>query len=219
MTDAQQPILDHLKSRELKLKSKIIFLLLVGLPAMFFGPFIMALIYGAVGLSWGFLIPWSWALAASVVIFLPLLFLSEWRTKGSYYTDAIASSFDYEPMASVGFSDIDALIRFVQNPRGEVIGLVEIFLWGPRQVLEAAVNVSRVRLFKGVSRTRAAEILAKLNASDHAEVEQLMKSYDEATKTLAALAYLIWYDWIGVCKDGRRVWLGSDGQSRLRRAG
>ncbi|MGD0460894.1 MAG: hypothetical protein ABSB74_00235 [Tepidisphaeraceae bacterium] len=215
--DPQQRLtLAHFARREAALKAKIVALLTFGIPALFFGPIVLTSMYWAIALLWGFYLHWEWMFFGSVVILVPMLFWTEWHSGGSFYTDAVISSFDAPPMLPLGLTDIDRLVRFMRNPRAETIGLVELFLWGPRQVLEAATQFRRQRLLAAVNRPHAAHVLDILKAVDHANVEELLESESDA-RTFPALAYLISFDWIGVSKDGKRVWVSSDSRNILNR--
>jgi hypothetical protein len=56
--------------------------------------------------------------------------------------------------------------------------------------------------------------LSDLKSVDHVNVQYLLHPGSEAG-TLAAMAYLLAFDWIGVSKDGQRAWVGSDSRSTL----
>jgi hypothetical protein len=206
----------HLRRREAARKAKVFALLLFGVPALFFGPVILGSIYWLLGLIWGFYVPWIWVFLGSFIVLTPLLFWTEWRTGGSYYTDAILSTHSKSDRAGLpltGLSHLDFLVGFARHPRDPAIGLVELFLWGPRQILEALRTLRGVRAFAAVNRQRAAEILLALLACNHADPAILMPRGDSAAAMVGA--YMLWYDWIGVAKDNHRVWLDSDSRAIL----
>lgn len=197
------------------MKSGIVLLLCFGIPAVLVGPFLIACIYWAAAAGLGWFVPWTWVWAASMIILIPLLFLMEWRTHGEYYADAIVSSFNEEASPYLVMNDLEMLVSFAQNPRASAAGFVEVSLWGPRQVLEAWGKYSHIRMFRRVNRRRAARIIRALQSSQRGEVDALVQAEQNTPEALAALAYLIWYDWLGVSKDGKRVWLASDAAARL----
>jgi hypothetical protein len=127
------------------------------------------------------------------------------------------ASFSPDPVPRVGLADVDAVIKFVRTPRTPAIGFVELFLWGPRQVLDAADKMVHVRLLRNASRLCAAGILVGLLKADHADIGQLKSQGQQAAEIAAALSYCVWFGWIGISKDGRRVWLDSDSRDLLYR--
>jgi hypothetical protein len=56
------------------------------LPATLFGPFILTCLYWAVAIFWGHYLPWMWVFGGSCLVLIPLLFRTEWKTKGSYFS-------------------------------------------------------------------------------------------------------------------------------------
>jgi hypothetical protein len=197
---------------------KIAALLAVGLPALLFGPIIVSSIYWFLGVIWGIYVPWTWVLLGSFAVLIPLLFWTEWKSGGSYYTTEVLSRYgqsdDSRPFVT-GFSDVDSLVNFVRRPRDPYIGLVELFLWGPRQILEAATTLRDVRGVAAVDRNRAAEILTLLQQRDHVDLKDLVSN--GGSNTSAAVSYLVFYDWIGISQDKARVWIETASRDALKR--
>ncbi len=108
------------------------------------------------------------------------------------------------------------LISVVANPRVTVSGFVDIFLTGPRFVLDALDKLRNANRVRGINLDRAAEIVATLNRADSGiPVEQLRRPNDAQGQLGGALAYLLFYEWIGISKNADRVWLESAARKRL----
>lgn len=197
------------------MKIEIVSLAIIGTLTLLFGPLVMACIGWVVPTLWDVYLPWWWVFIGSCLTMIPLLFWTEKRVGSSYYTDAIASSLSDGFVPLIALTDFDLLATFIQNPRASTIGLVELSLWGPRQILEAYRKFRGVRLFVQINRHQTAQILAALNASTDADVEQLLASVKDKKEMLAKLAYLIWYGWIGVSTNGKRVWIDSTSQAKI----
>jgi hypothetical protein len=206
----------HLHRREVARKWKIAVLLSVGMPALFFGPIILSSIYWLLGLMWGMYVPWSLVFLGTCATLIPLLFWTEWRSGGSYYADAVLSTHESpadSPALFTGLADVDSLLRSAEHPRDQAIGLVELFLWGPRQILEAVRTLRGLRQIHAANRTRAVELLLMLKARDHADLTELAPTGD--ADAAGAIAYLLWYDWIGISKSAGRVWIESESRKVL----
>ena len=131
-------IVRHLRSRETFKKLGIFARLLFGLPALLFGPIILSSIYWVIGLLWGMYVPWTWVFLGLLIVLVPLLFWTEWRNGGSYYGDAVRSTHkisDGLRVPMTGLWDVDFIMWYGRRPRDLTIGLTELFLWGPRQIL------------------------------------------------------------------------------------
>jgi hypothetical protein len=211
-----QSIQSHLHARETAMKLGIIALLAFGVPATFFGPVILASLYWVAALHFGNY-SWFWIFVISCLVLIPLLFRMEWKTRGEYFSDAVSSTFAAGTSPWIGFGTFGAAIQFGQSPRVPTIGLVELFLWGPRQILDAVGKFAHIRLLKFTSRQRVAQLLSQLMKVDHLTLDQLQSSGKPSTDLYSAIAYCVWYDWIGVSKDGQKIWLDSDSRQKLSR--
>jgi hypothetical protein len=209
---------EHLRQRERLKKLGVAVLLALGLPSLCFGPFIMGCIYWLLALIWGLYVPWTWMLLGTFAVFVPLLFWTEWRTRGSFYTTTVLSTYGNsgDPSRLVtGLGDVDGLIGFVRCPRDPYVGLVELFLWGPRQVLEAMTTIRDLRRLASADRNYVAEILRGLASTDHADLKTLVAGRPGVTRM--AVAYLVYYEWIGISADGSKVWIESSSRDVLKR--
>ena len=208
------PIQRHFSAREATMKLKIAALLAFGIPTLVLGPLMLGLLIEVVFLLWGRFLPWQWVFAGSFAFGLPLLFWTAARHTPAYFDDAIISM-DPPQLAVAEVLGLSGLSAFAQNPEAAAIGFTEIALWGPWQTLDALGKIRGMLRLKSVDRARAAEILATLKNIDHMEVSERSRRDGDAGANLAALAYLIWYDWVGVSKDSQKVWLLSDSRKLL----
>jgi hypothetical protein len=205
----------HLRSRESFKKLGIAAQLLFGLPALLFGPITLSSIYWVTGLLWGMYVPWTWVFLASLIVLVPLLFWTERRSGGDYYAVAVRSthgSSDGLRFPMTGLLDVDLILSYRRNPRDVGIGLVELFLWGPRQILEAKRTFWGMAHLSMVSRSRAAEMLLTIERCDHVDLTTLCGNDVDSGNVIA---YLVWYDWIGISADTHRAWLESDSREVL----
>jgi hypothetical protein len=210
----------HLRSRELYRAGGILLRLIFGLPALLVGPIILSSIYWLIAIQWDLYIPWTWVFQGSIILLVPLLFWTEWRHGGTYYGDSIRWAHPTPddmptPAPLTGIGDIDFVIAFARNPRDVGITLVELFLWGPRQLLEAVVAARGMWQLRASDRHQAAELLRTLQTRDRAEINELIPQNNIPAG--AAVAYLVWYDWIGVSADAQRVWIESESREILKR--
>jgi hypothetical protein len=200
-------VLSRLRRREAANGASIGALVLVGVPASFLGPFICACVIWFIAMQWGHYLSWTWTFAGLSITLIPLLFWTEWKEKGSYFTDAVLRAESFERVAPTGSLDVDLLISFARNPAFVAIGWTELFQWGPRLLLEAGNRLMHVRMFHRVDRKVVAEIISVLKRVDHADLEQLPLEGFSMTERYSALAYALWYGWIGISRDNRRIWL------------
>jgi hypothetical protein len=144
--------------------------------------------------------PWSAVYVWTVLVAVPLAFILEHLTRGTMLQDAA--------------SDIDYSSGFEMHVRGRaLVGMfiLEICLWGPRMVMAGIKRLRRRTAYGHADRDLAARLLATLYqreegiASGELFVAAEGGASDEAFGD--ALAYLAFFDWIAIAKNGGRVWL------------
>jgi hypothetical protein len=205
---------DHFRLRQYAMLAKVVALCLLGVPATFLGPWIISAICFTVSSRLGWHVSGAWFFWGATAIAVPLLFRLEWQTHGRYFEDSVAGAGSTSGWQSM--NTWNALAGFYGDPEIVASGLTEISLWGPRQILDAAEKLRMVRRMKHVNRRQTEEVVARLLASDHGVViENLGLSEQDTCDLLPALAYLLVYDWIGVSKDGRRIWLTDESRKKL----
>jgi hypothetical protein len=214
----QKSVRDHLRLREAMLAGKIFSLLVLGMPMLFVGPFLMACIFWFA--AWHFMgsdapawTTWFWGL---VMVMIPLLFWTEYRSRGSYFADAVISSGGASSVPYLAGPELGMLISFATNPRVAASGFVELFLVGPRFVLDAIAKLHGARRLRGANVDRAADIVVDLRRFDQGvPIHRLAREGETVDVILPSLAYLIFHDWVGISAAGDRVWLHSESKRIL----
>ncbi|HWE93385.1 MAG TPA: hypothetical protein VG269_05370, partial [Tepidisphaeraceae bacterium] len=141
---------------------KALFMVLLGLPASLLGPSVVATLFWLACLPWGYWFPWTEFFAAAAVVILPALYLLEIRTSGNYLSERIDDMTPLPPIALGIFTlgEFGAIAALATNPRTTSTLATELFLFGPRLVVEA-VRQLRLRLYaRGADLKRGASILS-----------------------------------------------------------
>lgn len=219
-TDAsrQRSIRDHLRLREAMLAGQILIHLGIGIPMLFFGPFIMACIFWFA--AWNFLHadtwPWSWFFIGLLATMIPLTLWTEHRTRGSLFADIVIDAGGASSTPYLAGPELGMLLSFAASPRVAASGFVELFLIGPRFVLEGVGKLRSARRLRGVDVERAALIVADLRRCDHGvAIDRLVHPSEPIATVLAPLAYLLFHGWVGISANGDRVWLFSESKRAL----
>jgi hypothetical protein len=204
------------KQRESFLAGGIATLLLIGVPMLFIGPLALASLFWFATLNLFGYYPWTWFFWGFVVILIPLLFWTERRTRGGFLADTVIEAGGGSELPYLLGGDLGLLISFATNPRVTMSGFIEIFLTGPRFVLDAFEKMNRARRVRSVDQDRAAAIVADLLRTDRGVPIQSLVRPGERLATLdVSLAYLLFFDWIGLSKDRSRVWILTEARQRL----
>jgi hypothetical protein len=214
----QKSVRDHLRLREAMLAGKIFSLLVLGIPMLFVGPFLMACVFWFA--AWHFMgsdapewTTWFWGL---VITMIPLLFWTQYRSRGSYFADTVISSGGASSAPYLAGPELGMLISFATNPRVAASGFVELFLVGPRFVLDAMAKLHGARRLRGANVDRAADIVVDLRRFDQGvPIHRLAREGETVAAILPSLAYLIFHDWVGISAAGDRVWLQSESKRTL----
>lgn len=189
---------------------KTLFMVLLGLPASLLGPFVVATLFWMACLPWGYWLPWGESFAGAAAVLLPALYLLEIRTSGNFLSERVEDLTPLPPIARGIFTigQFGAIAALATNPRATSTLATEIFLFGPRLVVEAVRQLRLRRYARGADLKRAASILSTLSQlHDGIPTEDLLRR-NESPQTLApALTYLAFHDWIGVGNRGAKVWL------------
>lgn len=219
-TDAsrQRSIRDHLRLREAMLAGQIFTNLLIGVPMLFFGPFLMACVFWFAmwnfrhGDTW----PWSWFFWGLAATMIPLTLWTEHRTRGSLFADIVVGSGGASPVPYLAGPEIGMLVSFAANPRVAASGFVELFLIGPRFVLQGLSKLRSAKVLRGVNVERAAIMIADLRRFDQGvAIHQLAHPDEPVGDVLQPLAYLLFHGWVGISSSGDRVWLFSESKRAL----
>ncbi|HWE94939.1 MAG TPA: hypothetical protein VG269_13320 [Tepidisphaeraceae bacterium] len=148
---------------------------------------------------------WGICFAIAVLIVVPLVFGIERWTRGSFLENSAEHFTNSGSWFATGIAGRGLL--------GVVV--VEIWLWGPRMVFAAWDRFGKSQSGAGVDRKVAAAILCKLLAQEGGlPAVEVLEGIGE-TESVPALAFLLCYDWVGISKDGSRIWLDSTARKWL----
>jgi hypothetical protein len=200
------------------LVAKDVCLLAVGLPCLLIGPLALGSIYWVLGLIWlhDAFLPWTWFFWGATAVLVPLLFRLEKRTRGRYLADVIVGTEGASPMPYALGPDWGMAVSFIVHPRISSAGLVEVFLFGPRLVLDACEGLNRWRGLRHVDLARSAAMLERMRSSQQGvPPDQLLEPREKLVDIMPVLSFLMYYQWIDVSKTGERVWVLSDARRIL----
>jgi hypothetical protein len=154
---------------------------------------------------------WPGTLACCAVIVVPILFAIEHVTRGKFLEEATDS---------LGLDGSSRLTRGFLYSYWDEIGLVillAIFLWGPRMTLAAVRRLRAASAFATFSPAAGAAVLTALLPHDDGQpsADVLLQTQLDPPAFSDALAYLAFHDYVGIARDGTRVWLNTDARKRL----
>jgi hypothetical protein len=147
---------------------------------------------------------WVACVGMTALWFLPILFVIEWLTRGKLLesvTDAAQDS--YHPLFA-----------------GRALGgafFVEVCLWGPRMVIGGTRRILDQSKHAGADRLLCAKIVHALAIrGEGAATAELFRHADGRDIAFGdALGCLMFYDVIGISKNGDRAWLLSEAKKTL----
>ena len=162
---------------------------------------------GRAGTS-GAAISWPVLLLVCSAILVPILFAIEHATRGRFLEETIDR---------LDVVHTPLLWRFAYAEGLGWLIVFEIFLWGPRMTLAAARRLRGASALASVSLAPAAAVLVELlrHEDGRATAEVMSDAGLSPTAFSEALAYLAFHDYVGIAKDGTRVWLNTDARQRL----
>ena len=199
---------------------KTLCMMLLGLPVSLLGPAVVATLFWLAGMPWGYWFQWTTVFGWAALIMLPALYMLEIRTKGNYLGERVDEITPLPPIARGIFTlgEFGAIAALATNPRTTSTLFTELFLFGPRLVVDA-IRQMRLRMYaRGADVRRAASILSTLvELRDGIPTEDLLRA-NESPRTLApTLTYLLFHDWIGVGNSGGKVWLLTEARRVIER--
>ncbi len=201
--------------------------LLFGLPLSFVAALVLGSMFWMAAFFLGWQYPWSWFFLTTAAVTIPLLYHLELRTDGQFVSEAVRDS-----TGSIAYTGLLATLSVVlrqplgavtalageqASPRAATAGFVELFLTGPRLVIEARRHLRLERLLRNVSLSHAAEIVVVLASSEKGIArDELQRRVGSSGDLLPALAFLASQEWIGVGEKVDRVWLRTEAREVLR---
>jgi len=223
-------ILARLREREGWFRLRIFYMLTGGLGLSLLAPALISVLFWLAyyewrqfGHAWGEAAPWWWFFAGCCVVVIPLLYRMEIKAQGPFLVSE-AKEFDakralQQAKVVVSFDQVGMIAAALAHPRATVSGLSEVFLFGPRLVVRATRQIRLRRLARQADRNRAAIILQALAAAPgHVPTESLLKETELQQSLARVLAYLLFFDWIGVSHDGDKAWMPTEAREALHAA-
>ena len=199
---------------------KMAWMILLGLPASLLGPAVVATLFWLACMPWGNFFPWMTFFGSAALVMLPALYLLEMRTAGSYLAERVTDIAPLPPVARGVFTlgEVGAIAALATNPRTTSTLFTEVFLFGPRLVLGAIRQLRLRRYARGADLHRAAAVLSTLRElTDGLPADDLLRERESSRALAPTLAYLAFYEWIGVGNRGAKVWLLTEARRVLER--
>lgn len=221
-----QTIITRLGRRAATRKLLAVAGILVGLPLCLVAAFTLGPIFWiAFGRAFGLGYPWYYWVSGTALLTIPLLFRTELRTGGDYLGNVARSgeTINAKPGLTTLVSSASpvgglGLVAYyaATNPRAATAGFVELFLAGPRMVINGARHIRIAGKVPNIDIQIAAQVLRRLMAHDTGltskELAGNCESRDQLQETLIWLAF---YGWIGVSTKQDRVYIYSESRRFL----
>jgi hypothetical protein len=167
---------------------------------------------------WGKNLPIGWGILGAIVVTLPWLFRFEIQAQGGLGGD-ISDRFtaaEQDTKTPPSFAHLGALGVELARQRPPMTGLLEFFLIGPQLVVSALRKLRLRRLSENASIDRiinVSDVLCRLQGG--AVTEKLLEPPETPGQLSEVLAYLLFFEWIGVANDGTKVWILTEGRKLL----
>ena len=208
-------LFEYMQRRERQSLAKTLLLAAIALP----GLLLDALILSPIVMPFGPLqhhIRWLWVFLCCVPAGAMLFW---WIDRHTSEPDALADAIWGAGLTSPGGSPLMTSHGMgFGNSKGDMPILTAVLLFGPRRLRQAMKRLRATLLFRRQTRERAAQVLRQMSAVDHSSaVHALLHASEQIQNLSPALAYLVFYDWIGTTQDTQHVWLSEETRSILRR--
>lgn len=214
-----------LRQRNRRLSLKIAGQIVCGIPLLALGPAVLATVFWFTGLSVADVrTPWTLWFGGLLIVMVPLMIRLEVRTAGRFLGDALQGGEKALTLTAplsgiyVGMGGI-AWAPAYANPRGFSAGATEIFLCGPRLLVDASQKWRLRRRLGSINLQRAAALVAELCSRDKGlELAAVPRGGEQLADLLPMLNWLALQGWIGVGDKVPRVYLYSEARAVLGRA-
>lgn len=211
-------ILTQLQHRHANFFAKMYLQVMLGLALSMMAPVALFLFIFLLAWFWGKYLPWGWGIAVATALTWPLLFRFEILTQGGLggeITDEFVAA-EHEKKTPPSFKHLGTLGVALARQRPPMTGLLEFFLIGP-QLVVSALRKLRIRKLSekaGINRiVQVCEILVKIQGG--AATEKLLEPEETPAQLSEVLAYLLFFEWIGVANDGTKVWILTEAKKVL----
>jgi hypothetical protein len=219
--DNLQNIRAHLRRRDSQFLLKTYSQLAFGIIVSFLAPLVILLF--VLMACWGWRThrcPWWWYFVGGAIVTLPLLYRLELAAQGGLLrelSDAFnAAAFPKDEPPN--FKHVGAVGAALSETRTPVTGAMEIFLLGPRLVVSALRKLRLRALSQDANPDRIASALNALyRLEGGAAPDKMLESGESPQEFSRVLAYLLFFDWIGIAGDGSKVWILTESRRELER--
>ena len=151
---------------------------------------------------------------------MPWLYRKEIQAQGGLLND-VCDSFNraaFSKETPPTFKHVGLLGDALARNRTPLTGLVEFFLIGPNLVVAGLRKLKLRGLSKDANQDRivkVVEMLCKLQGG--AATDKMLEEKEPPQQFSRVLAYLLFFDWIGIADDGSKVWMLTEARKGLAR--
>lgn len=210
----------HLRKRDSMFFFKTYAQIAVGAIASLMAPAVILIFSQIICWLWRWNCSWWIILLAGCLATLPWLFRKEVQAQGGLLND-VRDSFNRASLARESpptFKHVGLLGDALARTRTPLTGLVEFFLIGPNLVVASLRNLKLRDLSKDAGPERIAKVvdtLCKLQGG--AATDKLLEEKETPQQFSRVLAYLLFFDWIGIADDGSKAWILTEARKELAR--
>lgn len=209
----------QLRKRDSQSMLTVMGMLLVGFVLSLLAPLLLTFLAWESLSLWRRPVGWWWIFVPVTVICCLSLYRLEWKAQGGSFQgpkeDRGPAPEPATPAATYGH--LGMLGNVLAHERTPVSGFSEIFLLGPRLVISCWRRILLERMTSGADRKRVAEVLELLTRlPSGAATDKLLAEGETPEQLSRVLIYLLSFDWIGVARDGSKVWVLTAARNELR---
>ncbi|HEY8748043.1 MAG TPA: hypothetical protein VIM11_08715 [Tepidisphaeraceae bacterium] len=216
--DNLEKIRTQLQLRHSNFFAKAYIQVMIGLAISMAAPAAVLIFVYALTWLWGKDLPLGWGTLGAIIVTLPWLFRFEIQAQdglGGHIIQRFRAA-EHEEKTPPSFAHLGVLGVALAQQRPPMTGLLEFFLIGPHLVVSALRKLRLRRLSENASIERiinVSDILCRLQGG--AVTEKMLEPPETPAQLSEVLAYLLFFEWIGVANDGTKVWILTEGRRLL----